>query len=684
MSAQLSIDHASRHVFTVAPAIALSVLLIGCGSLLGLDEDVERLVEQPVAHCASDAECDDANPCTIDACVASGSTVACQHDLLDDVTVNDTPGDCQQVACSEGAPTEMVDDDDVPGAEDPCISGSCSGGEAIVVDAPARTACGIDGGSLCDGKGACVSCIDDRDCEWPASCGGGETQGDCGCTPRSCVELGRTCGSASDGCYDTLDCNNDKVDGAETDEDCGGDVSACPARCENGRSCWYGTDCDSGLCAGATCDDPFCDAFGDDNVQQVTGVAVDADGSVVMVGRLLGNVDFGGGVLEPVGEGWNAFMFKTSADGSHIWSKRFGGTGEQSFSAVAVDGAGNIAVSANLTGTLGLGATTVTSDLGHSSVIAKFDADGNLLWTRQCTPLDASSSAVGVDIAAGPSNELVLAGQLVGSIDCAGSVLTSSASGFDEVFVLRLDSAATPTVARRFVGSGMDAVGGVAVDLSGDIAIAGQFSGQISLGGDVLESDGTFDVFAAKFNSSGVHLFSKAIHGNLDEIARDLAVDESGAVVVFGDFDGSLVFESLELQSIHGRDLFVARITNDGSHQWVNRFGDTGDQLAAAVALDPQGDVVVVGGFSGELSMGASSYLSHGSHDAFVAKLDANGVPLWLKTAGDSEMQTVRAVAVSTAGSVVVAGDFRGALDFGQGPIVSAGDDDVFLASFAP
>ena len=47
-------------------------------------------------------------------------------------------------------------------------------------------------------------------------------------------------------------------------------------------------------------------------------------------------------------------------------------------------------------------------------------------------------------------------------------------------------------------------------------------------------------------------------------------------------------------------------------------------------------------------------------------------------------MQTVRAVAVSTAGSVVVAGDFRGALDFGQGPIVSAGDDDVFLASFAP
>lgn len=60
------------------------------------------------------------------------------------------------------------------------------------------------------------------------------------------------------------------------------------------------------------------------------------------------------------------------------------------------------------------------------------------------------------------------------------------------------------------------------------------------------------------------------------------------------------------------------------------------------------------------------------------------GTPLWSKRFGDSAFQAGASVAADKAGNVLLAGSFFGTVDFGNGPLVSAGESDIRVAKFSP
>jgi hypothetical protein len=87
------------------------------------------------------------------------------------------------------------------------------------------------------------------------------------CTPKTCEEVGATCGKAWDGCASYLDCDDGAPNGTETDVDCGGSKDTCITRCGVGQACNDASDCDiiavgetfvSALCTGTptTCQPP--------------------------------------------------------------------------------------------------------------------------------------------------------------------------------------------------------------------------------------------------------------------------------------------------------------------------------------------------------------------------------------------------------------------------------------------
>src|SRR5262249_46033886 len=116
--------------------------------------------------------------------------------------------------------------------------------------------------------------------------------------------------------------------------------------------------------------------FGDAMDQSAGRMAVDANGNVIVVGTSSGNVDFGGGQIVA-----GIFVAKFSPTGGHQWSKGFG---TAFASGVAVDQSGNIF----MTGAFGYninfgGAQLVNVNPDFSAMyLAKFDADGNHLWSQ--------------------------------------------------------------------------------------------------------------------------------------------------------------------------------------------------------------------------------------------------------------------------------------------------------------
>jgi len=163
--------------------------------------------------------------------------------------------------------------------------------------------------------------------------------------------------------------------------------------------------------------------FGDAEWQLAQSVAVDASDNVVVAGHSTGAIDLGGGAL--LSEGYHdLFLAQLTADGNHLWSKSFGDIGEQVEPRIAVDLAGNIAISGSFESNIDLGGETLASPGVWSKFVARFAADGSHLWSRQF----AGGTGSGADaIAVDPTGNVVVATGCEGPTDYGGARSRASA-----------------------------------------------------------------------------------------------------------------------------------------------------------------------------------------------------------------------------------------------------------------
>ncbi len=241
---------------------------------------------------------------------------------------------------------------------------------------------------------------------------------------------------------------------------------------------------------------------------------------------------------------------------------------------------------------------------------------------------------------------------------------------------------------RRFGGSTFVdtlTVRAVAASPKGDIVVAGYFTGTVDFGGATLRSAGGNDAFVAQYaGASGALVWARRFGGTGNDFAAAVAVDRSGSVSLAGGFSGQTDFGSNRLTSAGGYDVFVVRLSSSGMPLWSRRAGSPDDDSAAAVALTASGDVTVAGTFAGSVDLGGGPVASAGQDDVFVAQYDATtGAHRWSRAAGGSGVDRVFGVAVDDANRVSIIGTFTGSAAFGGAALKSTGDLDVFVAQYA-
>jgi hypothetical protein len=418
--------------------------------------------------------------------------------------------------------------------------------------------------------------------------------------------------------------------------------------------------------------------FGDAADQYLTGVAVDGGGNVLLAGYFTGTFDLGGSPLASAGS-VDAFVAKLDASGHHVWSKRFGMSGASEAKAVAVDPAGNVLLTGTFTGAVDFGGAPLTSAGGADVFVVKLTASGAHAWSKRFGDAAAQSVA---GIAVDGAGDAVLTGDFSGSIDFGGGALATADL---DVFVAKLDPAGAHLWSKRFGDTAGQNGGGVAVDGGGNVLLAGHFSGAIDLGGGPLASGPGGDVFVARLDPGGNHLWSKHFGGT----AKGIAADAGGDAVVTGVFSGAIDVGGTPLTSAGGQDVFVAKLAAAGGDSvWARRFGGASAETAAGITVDASGNPVVTGSFHGTVDFGGGPLASAGGADVFLLKLDGAGSHVWSKRFGNASGamtdQAGTAVAATAASDVIVGGGFFGTVDFGTGPLASAGGSDIFVARFAP
>jgi hypothetical protein len=212
------------------------------------------------------------------------------------------------------------------------------------------------------------------------------------------------------------------------------------------------------------------------------------------------------------------------------------------------------------------------------------------------------------------------------------------------------------------VGTASPQIRAVAFDTAGNMILAGQFLATFNFaGGAPLIPAGQTDVFVAKFDPTGAHLWSKRFGDSQGQAANSVATDPMGNIVVGGGFGGVIDFGGSTLTSAGLNDAFVVKLDPDGGHMWSKRYGGTSNESNVQVATGPQGEVGITGTFGGTAAFGGLAVTSVGQADVFVTRLDANGAFSWSKAFGTAGTESLPRIGIDGAGSVFVGGNYEAA-----------------------
>lgn len=228
----------------------------------------------------------------------------------------------------------------------------------------------------------------------------------------------------------------------------------------------------------------------------------------------------------------------------------------------------------------------------------------------------------------------------------------------------------------------------VEVDGNGNVVLVSFFTGDVTIGNQTFSAGASNNLLLIKLDPAGGLLWGKSLGDSADQSSAVLAVDPANNIILAGDFKGEIDFgggNGIMSSDAASTDIFIAKFDPAGSHLWSHSYGGPGEQELEGIAVDQFGDIAVVGAFKGTMDLGKGALTSPGSgYDIFVAKLAANGTTSWSKRYGDPASQFARHVAIGPSSAVYVAGVFGGTLDLGDGGQTddTSGGMDVFLAKF--
>lgn len=192
--------------------------------------------------------------------------------------------------------------------------------------------------------------------------------------------------------------------------------------------------------------------FGTTVTDEAFGVAADRLGNVYVAGATSGDLG-----AESAG-GQDAFLTKFNSAGSTVWTQQFGTATDDVAKAAVADGLGNVYVSGYTSGNL----TDINAG-GRDAFVRKYDATGELLWSRLLgTGADDQANAIAVD---GLGN-VFTAGKTAGELN--GNNL-----GQGDVFVTKLSGNGQLGWTRQFGTTANDEGLGVAADGAGGVYVSG-------------------------------------------------------------------------------------------------------------------------------------------------------------------------------------------------------------------
>jgi hypothetical protein len=312
-------------------------------------------------------------------------------------------------------------------------------------------------------------------------------------------------------------------------------------------------------------------------------------------------------------------------------------------------------------------------------------------------------------IAGGQPSEVDRAGNVIagGSVTGTAFPVTTGAfqprsGGVDDGCVVKFDTSGAVRWATYYGGSSLELVHGIVAADDLDVFVSAHtFSEDLPVTPDAWQSRyaGNRDAFVVRLDSSGVRRWASYYGGSEFDDPYAITLDGNGnPIVIVTTTSNGLQSPGMIPQPVRGKEWFdclVVKLDRSGALRWATYFGGSESDFGFSIAVDRHESIIVSGWtYSNNLPVVNAAQDTLGSAcDAFVAKFDRDGAPMWATYFGGPAMENdlygalgLAAVAIDSAGNVFLGGVVTGAgLPVTPGvpqPAFGGGALDGYLAAF--
>ena len=141
-------------------------------------------------------------------------------------------------------------------------------------------------------------------------------------------------------------------------------------------------------------------------------------------------------------------------------------------------------------------------------------------------------------------------------------------------------------------------------------------------------------LFIAKASIAQTWKKADAFHNSKDSWIIASTVDDGGSYYVTGGFYDTLNLGNFHLVANDSADVFWAKYNNQGNVVWAKSLGGKGEDNAASILVDREGNLYLLCSFSDTTSIDGNYFVSKGEKDLLLIKCDSLGNVLHYNTWG--------------------------------------------------
>ncbi|WP_166727741.1 autotransporter outer membrane beta-barrel domain-containing protein [Mucilaginibacter gilvus] len=375
------------------------------------------------------------------------------------------------------------------------------------------------------------------------------------------------------------------------------------------------------------------------------------------------------------------------------WVNDIGGTGDSKPTGMVSDNLNNIYVAGYFSGTVDFdpsaGVKNLTSAGGYDIYVAKYDANGAIVWAVSMGGNDLDQvNAMGIDANGNPT----ITGQFRSSdLNAGGTILQST--GDEDIFAIHLNTNGNVLWARTIGGSGTDRGEQVTSDAVGNVIVTSIFQQTITIGGHSESASSGFNALIVKYNAAGNFVWDINLGGTGgDTQVFGNGIDSQNNVIVSGSYSGTVDFDPLGTHQSFGGGFntpFLAKYTPAGKLVWAKFASGNFTNNGSELSIDVNDDIYLTGSFSSSLTFTGTGITLNatGNKDSFLAKYSSAGSLVFAKDIGGSGAGAFNyMIRNDKSKNVYITGYFTGTIDFDPSAAVANvsyhGQRDLYVAKY--